>query len=178
MNRESLNSMLRTIKSYLYIPITVLLAFFVFKVLLLPGIVPTASMEPTIRAGSFYMASRVTYAIQGPQRGNIVLFRDRTEGNNIGYIKRIIGMPGDSILISQGKVYVNGAELDESEYLPDGIYTEAGNLEEYQVPEGYYFVLGDNREDSNDSRYMKYPFIAEKDMYAYPLFYVHIPGWV
>lgn len=178
MNKTSLNSMLRTIKSYLYIPITVLLAFFVFKVVLLPGIVPTASMEPTIQAGSFYMASRVTYAIQGPQRGKIVLFRDRTEGNNIGYVKRIIGMPGDSIRISQGKVYVNGAELDESEYLPDGIYTEAGNFEEYQVPEGYYFVLGDNREDSNDSRYMKDPFVAEKDMYAYPLFYVHIPGWV
>ena len=102
MNRASLNCMLRTIKSYLYIPITVLSAFFVFKVLLLPGIVPTASMEPTIRAGSFYMASRVTYAIQGPQRGKIVLFRDRAEGNKIGYVKRIIGMPGDNIRISPG----------------------------------------------------------------------------
>ena len=178
MNRASQNCMLKTIKSYLYIPITVLLAFFVFKVLLLPGIVPTASMEPTIRAGSFYMASQVTYAIQGPQRGKIVLFRDGTEGTNIGYVKRIIGMPGDNIRISQGKVYVNGAELDESEYLPDGIFTEAGNCEEYQVPAGYYFVLGDNREDSNDSRYMKNPFVPETDMYAYPLFYVHIPGWV
>ena len=177
MNRASLNCMLRTIKSYLYIPITVLSAFFVFKVLLLPGIVPTASMEPTIRAGSFYMASRVTYAIQGPQRGKIVLFRDRAEGNTIGYVKRIIGMPGDNIRISQGKVYVNGAELDEREYLPYGVYTEAGNCEEYQVPESYYFVLGDNREDSNDSRYMKDTFVAETDMYAYPLFYVQIPGW-
>ena len=177
MNRASLNCMLRTIKSYLYIPITVLSAFFVFKVLLLPGIVPTASMEPTIRAGSFYMASRVTYAIQGPQRGKIVLFRDRAEGNKIGYVKRIIGMPGDNIRISQGKVYVNGAELDESEYLPDCVYTEAGNCEEYQVPEGYFFVLGDNRDDSNDSRYMKDPFVSGSDMYAYPLFYVQIPGW-
>jgi len=70
------------------------------------------------------------------------------------YIKRVIGLPGDHILIEKGKVYVNDEELDESAYLPDGTSTEfrVESLHDFIVPEGYYFCMGDNRAGSQDCR--------------------------
>lgn len=67
------------------------------------------------------------------------------------YIKRVIGLPGDHILIQNGKVYINGEELKE-EYLQDDVITQGGNFNDITVPEGYIFAVGDNREVSKDSR--------------------------
>jgi signal peptidase I len=77
------------------------------------------------------------------------------EWNKTSYIKRVIGMPGDYIKIENGKVYLNGEELDESAYLKDDVTTDASGdnyFKELKVPEGYVFVMGDNRAESGDSR--------------------------
>ncbi len=73
------------------------------------------------------------------------------EFNKVSFIKRVIGVAGDHIKIESGKVYLNGEELQES-YLRDGILTDGGNFSDIVVPEGYLFVMGDNRPHSSDSR--------------------------
>ncbi|MGN1327932.1 MAG: signal peptidase I [Clostridia bacterium] len=76
------------------------------------------------------------------------------EWGKTSYIKRVIGLPGEHVQIANGKVYINGEELDESEYLQDGVYTDnyGGEFSDFVVPEGYVFAMGDNRTKSADCR--------------------------
>ncbi len=114
--------------------------------------VPTESMRPTISPGDHLIVNRLPYYYRNPKRGEVVVFN--YEGKNL--IKRIIGVAGDTIEILDGKVYVNGKRLDESIYLgkDDETFTFSKSpiTFPYKVPEGKYFVLGDNRRNSSDSR--------------------------
>lgn len=113
--------------------------------------VPTASMVPTINPGDHLIVNRMPYYYRDPMRGEIVVFH--FEGDHL--IKRIIGVPGDEINIESGKVYVNG-ELLQEEYLKDKestyLYAGAKVKFPYIVPEDSYFMMGDNRSNSKDSR--------------------------
>jgi len=107
------------------------------------------SMEPNFYEGQFVLVNKLAYRLGQPERGDVLVFHN--PGNtNEDYIKRIIGLPGDTVKISQGKVYVNGALLPEP-YLPDYLYTEP-ELEKV-VRADELFVVGDNRPNSNDSRF-------------------------
>ena len=117
--------------------------------------VPTTSMYPTIDAGDFGIATRV-YNVSNLKRGDVVVF-DSEELDMI-LVKRLIGLPGDKVHISEnGDVYVNGERLQE-----DYVKNEGGGIGEYEVPEGCFFFLGDNRRDSNDSRYWYNKYIDGK----------------
>lgn len=76
------------------------------------------------------------------------------EWGKTSYIKRVIGLPGEHVKIENGKVYINGEELDESDYLPDNVVTESnrGLFTDFVVPEGHVFAMGDNRPNSEDCR--------------------------
>ena len=87
------------------------------------------------------------------ERQNIidVINKDFLEIEKLSVIKRVIGLPGDHIQIKEGSVYLNGEKLEEN-YLDKSVFTESFVLTDFTVPEGYYFMMGDNRERSSDSR--------------------------
>ena len=168
-----------------------------------PFNIPSGSMKPTLEVGDFLVVSKPTYGYsraslvypltrvnvhgrvlsgRGPSRGEIVVFKDRKDGNK-DYIKRVIGLPGDEIRMILGVLHINGepvkkefigmADTDCDHYkhteapryretLPEGVsyvvqecYGEDGPLDNvgpYRVPLGHYFMMGDNRDQSQDSR--------------------------
>lgn len=112
-----------------------------------PTLVRGYSMEPTLHQEERLLVEKVSYRFHAPQRGDIVVLKVAQEP--IPLVKRVIGLPGETVEIRQGKVYVNGQHLDEP-YLRQTPY---GNMPARPVPAGSIFVLGDNRNNSNDSRY-------------------------
>jgi signal peptidase I len=103
-------------------------------------------MEPTIMNGQVCTVDKGVYLTSDPKRGDVVLFVINADS----FMNRVIGLPGETITIEDGAVYIDGTILDEP-YLPDGTITES-DTKEFKVPNNYYFVMGDNRTQSFDSR--------------------------
>ena len=128
----------------------IIIALLVDFFIIANAVVPTGSMETTIPAGSRIMGLRLYYDFKEPERGDIVIFK-YPDDESVDYLKRIIGLPGETVEIISGKVYINGELLDEP-YLKEGALGECDIEMPYQVPEGRIFVCGDNRGTSLDSR--------------------------
>lgn len=129
----------------------ILMALFIKTFIIINATVPTGSMENTIVPGDDIIGFRLAYTFSEPERGDIIIFKNP---NNLKekYVKRVIGLPGDTVVIEDSKVYINGAEtpLDEP-YLKEEWVVCNGPFT-YEVPEDSYFVMGDNRNTSFDSR--------------------------
>jgi signal peptidase I len=127
---------------------------FVYLLVMQPHKIKGSSMEPNYHDGEFLLTDKVTYRFNPPKRGDVVVFKAPPDGHD-EFIKRIIGIPNDQVMISNGRVFVNGKALNER-YLPDnnhtfpGVFATEGRV--LTVPANSYFVLGDNREHSFDSR--------------------------
>ena len=132
--------------------IAVVIAILINKFLIYKVYIPSSSMEPTLNVGDRLLVTRV-YNPEKLHRGDIVVF-DSDELNET-VIKRLIGLPGDTIKIDGTSVYVNGKKLDEPY-----VKYQMDSYGIYKVPEGKYFFLGDNRANSNDSRFWKNPYIS------------------
>jgi signal peptidase I len=104
------------------------------------------SMEPSFYQGDHIMVNKVTYRSSDPQRGDVIVFDPPFE-SPYPFIKRLIGLPGDTVEIKDGKVFINGIALEEAYIVTPPDYTMLAR----EVPGDEYFVLGDNRNDSNDS---------------------------
>ena len=111
------------------------------------------SMDPTLFNGERILIN----LMKQPDYGDIVVVDGYTSYGK-PLVKRVIGLPGDTVSIKNGYVYINGEKLEES-YLPRQGVTAAGNQEEYVVPEGCLFFLGDNRTNSQDARLWDNPYI-------------------
>ena len=111
-------------------------------------------MQPNYPDGEFLLTDKITYRFNQPQRGDVIVFKAPINEED-DYIKRIIGLPGEKVSIIDGKVYINGNLLTE-DYLSPSLYTAGGlflpNNKEVVVPENHFFVMGDNRPYSSDSR--------------------------
>lgn len=118
-----------------------------------PTIVKESSMEPNFYSNDYLFVSKQSYTFSEPKQGDVVVFHSelkQANGDEKLLIKRIIGLPGDTIDVKDEKVYINGVELVE-DYIKDGYTT--GEVDGLVVPEGQVFCMGDNRRVSIDSRY-------------------------
>ena len=129
----------------------VVIAFVLNNFVIANSRIPTGSMENTIMSHSRVIGSRLSYIKDDPERGDIVIFRF-PDNEEIYYVKRVIGLPGDTIDIVDGHVYLNGSEtpLDEP-YIREPMIPEEPM--HFEVPEDSYFMMGDNRNNSADSRF-------------------------
>ena len=108
------------------------------------------SMQPTLDAGDYLIVDKITYAFSEPQRFDVIVFPSQYQEDTF-YIKRIIGMPGETVQITNGMVYINGEALLENDSR-ETIHESGLASVPVTLEEGEYFVLGDNRNNSTDSR--------------------------
>lgn len=138
-----------------------LLAYFIFTNIFLHGVIPSGSMEPTLKVGDMVLINALAYIKKNPQRGDIVILKAEDTGENI-LIKRVIGIPGDSLVFVDGFLYINGELVDE-EYLPSDMQTNS--FKDFdEIPENCYFVMGDNRLASFDSRSWNNPYVPKENI--------------
>lgn len=133
----------------LAIVIAVLIKTFIFNTTYVLG----NSMYPTLHEKDRLFANKLPLYFSGPERGDVIVL-EAPDAPGKDYIKRVIGLGGDTVAIIDGQVYLNGEVLEEY-YIEEGSYTHVYGENYWEVPEGYAFVLGDNREEgaSKDSRY-------------------------
>lgn len=155
--------------------IAIVVAMLVSKFVIINANVPTGSMENLIQPGDRMIGLRLAYTFSEPERGDIVIFEFPDNESEI-YVKRLIGLPGEKVVIRDSKIYINDSEepLDE-DYLPETWISKNGSEEEggeivFEVPEGEYLMLGDNRNVSYDARYWNDKFVSRDQIVAEALF--------
>jgi len=123
-----------------------------------PFYIPSASMAPTLKQLDRILVSKIAYLFHKPKRWEVMVFRDpQDHGRN--FIKRVVGLPGESLLIIDGEVYINGHRAPKPSGRDSLVYTSRGTWgtrEPVEIPAGCYFVLGDNSGSSSDSRTWKF----------------------
>lgn len=143
--------------------------------ILQPNQVRGASMEPTFISGDYILTSKITYKLRTPERGDVVVFKS-PKNKDIDYIKRVIGLPGDTIVVRNSEVFVNDKLMPETYIAAKTNLWDGGFLVENQpitVPPDHYFVMGDNRPRSSDSR--EFGTITVEDIIGF-VFYRYLPA--
>lgn len=142
--------------SFVAFLILILLSFIVSRTILSVVIIPTTSMEPTIPSGNRVLLNRLSYLFEDPEVGDVIAFYHDEKI----YIKRIIGCPLQRVECSNGVVYIDGKA--ESCVSNKSFYTD--DFPSYTLPADCYFVLGDNRSNSDDSRFWSNPCVFTEDI--------------
>ena len=166
--------------------IAIVIAFLLRTYVVATYSIPSGSMEPTLQVGDRIVVDKLSYDLHGIDRGNIIVFSTPPKENCAGppvsdLVKRVIGLPGETISVSGGRVYINGKHLPEP-WLPQSEKnattpgpSSAGYAlhRPYQIPSGYVYVMGDNRTESCDSRYWgpitKSSIVGKVDLRIWPL---------
>ncbi|MEZ3423510.1 MAG: signal peptidase I [Lachnospiraceae bacterium] len=150
---------LKVLGIYIVFAVIVLI---LFQTVFMLSFIPTGSMESTIKTNSVVFSTMYDVDEEDLERYDILTFI-APDDPDVTYIKRLIGLPGETIEVKDGKVYADGVELDDSfikgsqNQVGDGIY---------EIPEGCYFFMGDNRNNSKDSRFWDNPYVPIDDIQA------------
>ena len=151
------------VEDLILIGVVILAVFLLNRYVVINAKIPSASMENTVMTNDRIFGNRLAYRSTDPARYDIVIFKypDDPTGETL-FIKRIIGLPGETVSIRSGRVYLNGGSepLDDS-FCPEEPY---GDFGPYEVPENCYFLLGDNRNDSHDSRFWEHTYLNKEDI--------------
>lgn len=142
-------------------------AIFADKFLIVNAQIPSGSMENTIMPGDRIIGNRLSYTFADPERFDIIIFRYPDDESQL-FIKRIVGLPGETVEITDGKIYIDGS----AEPLDDVETKEptSGTFGPYKVPEDSYFVMGDNRNNSLDSRFWENTFVSRDEILGKAVF--------
>ncbi len=147
--------------------IAIIVAFVITHFIIVNAVVPTGSMKNTIMPNDRLVAFRLSYLFSDPERYDIIVFKAPDDESTL-YVKRIIGLPGEKVNIIDGKVFIDDQEVPLSDdYIMEDML---GSFGPYTVPEGSYFMLGDNRNDSQDSRYWENTFLPKENILGKVLF--------
>lgn len=163
MNRINRAKKIRRELISIFVPVILVLAiiYIFFTYCVTRSKIISRSMEPTLKVGDVVYINKLAYIRSDIQRGDVVWFICDEEGNEGDiFVKRVIGLPGDAISFEDGYVFINGVMLDESAYLDSDIETDSSKS--FNVPDGCYFLMGDNRENSNDCRRFANPYIPRE----------------
>lgn len=141
------------------IALALLIKFFIFEFVLVEG----SSMNPTLENGDRLVVTKYQYYFSDPEYSDIIILKYT---NSIEFVKRIVAEGGDTIEIKDMVIYVNGKPVEE-DYTDESVYPD---YKKTVVPEGSYFVLGDNRDNSRDSRFTDVGFISKEDIVGKVIF--------
>lgn len=141
---------------------------------IMPTMVEGISMEPNLESGDYLLVSKQAYTNdRTPEKGDVIVFvshQKDADGKYKKLVKRVIAVPGDTVAVEGGKVYINGEEIND-DYTKDGITN--GEVVPVEVPEGSVFCLGDNRLHSTDSRFLEVGFVREETIEGKAFFRVY-----
>ena len=179
---ESRRGMRNLVEWGIIIVIAVVFAFLVRGLVLQTFWIPSDSMVPRLETGDRILVNKLAYDLRDPARGDVVVFQTPPNSHITGMddlVKRIVGLPGDTIQGRDGRIYINDTLLDEP-YLPASVQSKVFGPE--KVPANSYFMLGDNRQVSRDSTVWG---PANQDLFVGPVFVtiwplnrIDVPGWV
>ncbi|HUS59221.1 MAG TPA: signal peptidase I [Planctomycetota bacterium] len=159
-SRQAIAKWLRTYGKS--IVITAVVVFFIRWKVVEPFYIPSPSMEPTLRPSDRILVNKLKLSVSEPQRWDVLVFKDpRNPSRNL--IKRLVGLPGETLQIIDGDIQINGRKIEKPQsirsvfYMDDSLeYGPYGTFEPVRIPENCYFFLGDNSRQSNDSRWWSF----------------------
>ena len=134
--------------------------FFLKEFIMINAFIPSSSMEYTISPGDRVIGNRLAYLSESPERGDIVIFKYPDDEEQL-FVKRVIGLPGETITIEDAKIYIGEEKVLLEEYYLKEEWVVGNGPYTFEIPEGSYLVLGDNRNNSKDARYWENTYVTE-----------------
>ncbi|MGB9642525.1 MAG: signal peptidase I [Candidatus Ratteibacteria bacterium] len=142
-------------------------------------VIPSESMKPTLKIHDRLLANKIIYKIRQPHRWEVIIFKYPEDPSKY-FVKRLVGLPKESLIIKNGHVCINGKNMQQPDYVSTALYyysdidASYGVHEEIKIPASAYYVLGDNSINSRDSRY--WGFVPSKNLVGKALF-IYWPPW-